>query len=95
MSASVCIFRDELDSDKAQFIFWDVVAEVFKSSLDVVSLAVEEIVVDFVNLVFVNLFFDEVVDIEFCSTVNDGLDVLDELVKLNAFWLSNVVKRLL
>ena len=92
---SVGHFREELDTHQPHFVLGVFVAEFLQGSLQVIGVALHEVVVDVVNLVFVHHLVEEIVDVELCAAINDGLHLVKQLLEILALGVCNVVERYL
>ena len=84
--------RQELDADQAYLILAVVFAQLFHGVIQIVGVALHEIVVDIVNVVFVHHLLKEIVNVEFRSAVDNGLHLVEQLIEINALCVGYVVE---
>ena len=86
-------FRDELDSHQSDFLFGKFIAQFVKSIINLVCRRFLEVIIDIEHMIFIHNFFQEVVNIQFSSGVNDCFHFIQQFTKLDSFGKSDIVQR--
>ena len=93
LSTLIRLFREELYANQSYFVVLVVATEFVHSVVYAVRLALAEVLIDVVHLIFVHDIFEEVVDVHFCTAVYDGVNLVQQFFKLKVERGGDVVER--
>ena len=84
---------DELDPYEPDFLFRVVVlAQLLQGVIHILGFCLLEVVEHFVDTLLIHDLDKEVVDVDLCARVDDGLDLVQQLVEVQTFRLGDVVQ---
>ena len=89
---SVCHLTYELDSDETNPVFWVVFFEFVEGFIHAVGVALTEVFVDVLYLVFVHYLVQIIVDVKLGSTIDDGVKFFQEIFELHALRTGDVLQ---
>lgn len=81
----ICHFGDELNTYQTYFFFCKIISQLIQSIIDIIRSRFFEIVVYIQQMVFIHNIFQEVVDIQFRTGVDNSFYLIQQLLKLNTF----------
>ena len=81
----VCHFRDELNTYQTNFFFSEVIPQFIKCIINLVCRILLKIIVDVKQMIFIHDLFQEVINIQFGSGIDNCFYFIQQFSKFNTF----------
>ena len=84
--------RNKLNANQPYFFFREIITQFIKCVIYLVSSRFLEIIIDIQHVVFVHNLIQEVINIQLCTRINDCLDFVQSISKLNTFGKCDIIQ---